>query len=640
MTSLVGSEEGLSHFGHPKQVVLSALQSWAQFQFETRRGTLDKQSIEIADLQDGSVISRKALADATRTFKKSFTGSGGGTNASYKPFSALLKEYQAEIDRLTARAKFSESAFLELYKALDPLPDPVPFLQRGVEDGNLVAELQQRMSGIEAQSTAMHLNHGERAEYESTFEHLRAQIHAARAETEDHVRSAVAAAQQSFMEAQHKSMEAYQARDAELSNQLAATSEAHVAALKNAEALKTQLFEVQAKLDTMRNADSSQAEMASEDLRITKVENSQLRRRCAELENQLASESRPEGFAPDANVALASKDVEISRLTEELESLRAALVSEEERVSTTVEALQKGLSVREGKIAELNSKIESMPRVEEYEELKRRTETLKALQLEDSDGPIDAEEGLEMKMLHRLRGLESKLTRVRVELLEKDEDVKEAKDKVAEMEELLADQKALVSRLEEGINSMTDEKTADRDLTMHLDSKNAENDDVTMLAIVTDQRDRFRTKVREVEDESRKLSEALSLLKSEKDNLEADNVQLYSKVRYLQSYKQSSGGNPAKSPLPEDDGSSLQRYRKVYEEAMNPFAAFNRKERKRRVSELSTAERVTLHAGERMLGTRFSRLFVFTYVILLHLFVFVVLSMSRSLCHELEESQH
>eukprot|EP00189_Rhodosorus_marinus_P012204 CAMPEP_0184740254 /NCGR_PEP_ID=MMETSP0315-20130426/3256_1 /TAXON_ID=101924 /ORGANISM="Rhodosorus marinus, Strain UTEX LB 2760" /LENGTH=582 /DNA_ID=CAMNT_0027209803 /DNA_START=23 /DNA_END=1772 /DNA_ORIENTATION=+ len=578
MTSLVGSEEGLSHFGHPKQVVLSALQSWAQFQFETRRGTLDKQSIEIADLQDGSVISRKALADATRTFKKSFTGSGGGTNASYKPFSALLKEYQAEIDRLTARAKFSESAFLELYKALDPLPDPVPFLQRGVEDANLVAELQQRMSGIEAQSTAMHLNHGERAEYESTFEHLRAQIHAARAETEDHVRSAVAAAQQSFMEAQHKSMEAYQARDAELSNQLAVTSEAHVAALKNAEALKTQLFEVQAKLDTMRNADSSQAEMASEDLRITKVENSQLRRRCAELENQLASESRPEGFAPDANVALASKDVEISRLTEELESLRAALVSEEERVSTTVEALQKGLSVREGKIAELNSKIESMPRVEEYEELKRRTETLKALQLEDSDGPIDAEEGLEMKMLHRLRALESKLTRARVELMEKDEDVKEAKDKVAEMEELLADQKALVSRLEEGINSMTDEKTADRDLTMHLDSKNAEKDDVTMLAIVTDQRDRFRTKVREVEDESRKLSEALSLLKSEKDNLEADNVQLYSKVRYLQSYKQSSGGNPAKSPLPEDDGSSLQRYRKVYEEAMNPFTAFNRKE--------------------------------------------------------------
>ncbi|KAJ8907193.1 hypothetical protein NDN08_003674 [Rhodosorus marinus] len=639
MTTFVGSEEGLHEFGHPKHVVVSALQSWAQFQFEARRGALDKQSIEIADLQDGSVISRKALADATRTFKKSFTGSGGRTTASYKPFSALLKEYQAEIDRLTARAKFSESAFLELYKALDPLPDPLPLLQRGVEDANLVAELQQRMSGMEAQSTAMNLNLGERAEYESTFEHLRAQVHAARAETEDHVRSAVAAAQQSFMEAQHKSMEAFEARDAELSNQLAATSEAHMAAQKNAEALKTQLFEVQAKLDTMRNANSSQAEMASEDLGITREENSQLRRRCAELENQLAREARPESFAPDANVELASKDVEISHLTEELESLRAALVSEEERVSTTVEALQKELAVGEGRIAELNSKIESMPGVEEYEELKRRTETLKALQLEDSDGPIDAEEGLEMKMLHRLRALESKLTKTRVELMEKDEDCKEAKDKVAEMEELLADQKALVSRLEEGINSMTDEKTADRDLTMHLDSKEAEKDDVTMLAIVTDQRDRFRTKVREVEDESRKLSEALSLLKSEKENLEADNVQLYSKIRYLQSYKQSSGGNSAKSPLPEEDGSSLQKYHKVYEETMNPFTAFNRKERKRRVNELSTAERVTLLAGERMLGTRFSRLFVFVYVILLHLFVFIVLSMSRSLCHELEESQ-
>jgi len=586
------------------------------------------------------VISRKALADATRTFKKSFTGSGGGTSASYKPFSALLKEYQAEIDRLTARARFSESAFLELCKALDPLPDPLPYLRRGVEDANLVAELQHRMSGMEAQTTATNLSLGERAEYESTFEHLRAQVHAARAETEDHVRSAVAAAQQSFMEAQHKSMEAYEARDAELNNQLAATSEAHMAAKKNAEAMKAQLFEVQAKLDTMRNANSSQAEMATEDLGITREENLQLRRRCAELENQLAREARPENLAPDASVELASKDVEISHLTQELESLRAALASEEERASTTVTGLQKELALREGKIAELNSKIESMPGVEEHEELKRRTETLKALQLEDSDGPIDAEEGLEKKMLHRLRALESKLTKTRVELMEKDEDCKAANDKVAEMEELLADQRALVSRLEEGINSMTDERTADRDLTMHLDSKKAEKEDVTMLAIVTDQRDRFRTKVREVEDESRKLSEALSLLKSEKENLEADNVQLYSKIRYLQSYKQSSsGGNSAKSPLPEEDGSSLQRYHKVYEETMNPFSAFNRKERNRRVNELSTAERVTLHAGERMLGTRFSRLFVFTYVIILHLFVFVVLSMARSLCHELEESK-
>jgi len=43
MTSFVGSEGALDDFGHPKHVALSALQSWADFQFEARRGALDKQ---------------------------------------------------------------------------------------------------------------------------------------------------------------------------------------------------------------------------------------------------------------------------------------------------------------------------------------------------------------------------------------------------------------------------------------------------------------------------------------------------------------------------------------------------------------------------------------------------------------------
>lgn len=37
----------------------------------------------------------------------------------------LLKQYQEEIDRLTLRSKFSENAFLAVYKLLSNAPDPV-----------------------------------------------------------------------------------------------------------------------------------------------------------------------------------------------------------------------------------------------------------------------------------------------------------------------------------------------------------------------------------------------------------------------------------------------------------------------------------------------------------------------------------
>ena len=36
--------------------------------------------------------------------------------------------YQGEIDRLTKRSKFAESAFLDAYKKLADVPDPAPML--------------------------------------------------------------------------------------------------------------------------------------------------------------------------------------------------------------------------------------------------------------------------------------------------------------------------------------------------------------------------------------------------------------------------------------------------------------------------------------------------------------------------------
>jgi hypothetical protein len=42
-----------------------------------------------------------------------------------KGFGALLKLYQEEIDTLTKRSKFSDNAFLGVYRFLAEAPDPV-----------------------------------------------------------------------------------------------------------------------------------------------------------------------------------------------------------------------------------------------------------------------------------------------------------------------------------------------------------------------------------------------------------------------------------------------------------------------------------------------------------------------------------
>lgn len=79
--------------------------------------------------------------------------------------------------------------------------------------------------------------------------------------------------------------------------------------------------------------------------------------------------------------------------------------------------------------------------------------------------------------------------------------------------------------------------------------------------------------------ELRKQFQIISELRSEIKNLQADNLKLYEKVRYMQSYREESGSRPLTTqlnPLPTPPGRAddMSKYRARYEEAMNPFEAF------------------------------------------------------------------
>jgi homeobox protein cut-like len=82
--------------------------------------------------------------------------------------------------------------------------------------------------------------------------------------------------------------------------------------------------------------------------------------------------------------------------------------------------------------------------------------------------------------------------------------------------------------------------------------------------------------------ELRKQFESISDLRSEIKTLQADNLKLYEKVRYMQSYRNeesqapqpsyaSGSGLSAAMNRREDD---IGKYKDRYEESMNPFEAF------------------------------------------------------------------
>merc|ERR1712137_788028 len=67
------------------------------------------------------------------------------------------------------------------------------------------------------------------------------------------------------------------------------------------------------------------------------------------------------------------------------------------------------------------------------------------------------------------------------------------------------------------------------------------------------------------------------------------------------------------------------KYKKLYEESVNPFVEFNRKERYSRYNQLNAAEKVTLTMGDFFLSSKFSRWFILVYTVILHLFIFILM---------------
>lgn len=113
--------------------------------------------------------------------------------------------------------------------------------------------------------------------------------------------------------------------------------------------------------------------------------------------------------------------------------------------------------------------------------------------------------------------------------------------------------------------------------------------ETSILPIITSQRDRFRQRNGELEEELRRQFETISELRNEIKSLQADSLKLYEKVRYLQSYRDESGPSQRVAFAASGRDEELGKYQNKYEESMNPFEAF-----RGRVSLLSISSPVYL----------------------------------------------
>ncbi|KAI9878122.1 MAG: hypothetical protein M1823_007000 [Watsoniomyces obsoletus] len=149
------------------------------------------------------------------------------------------------------------------------------------------------------------------------------------------------------------------------------------------------------------------------------------------------------------------------------------------------------------------------------------------------------------------------------------------------------------------------------------------------------QRDRFKQKNQQLEEELQKTHATVTSLRQEVTSLQKDNLNLYEKSRYVSAYNRGpnmtsssaySAGPSHTSVMAEEDlGTTDGRWKSQYEANISPFAAFRGREATRTYKRMSLPERMIFSLTRIVLATRTSRNLFAVYCVALHVLVFMML---------------
>jgi homeobox protein cut-like len=152
-----------------------------------------------------------------------------------------------------------------------------------------------------------------------------------------------------------------------------------------------------------------------------------------------------------------------------------------------------------------------------------------------------------------------------------------------------------------------------------------------ILPMIQAQRDRFKQKNQQLEEELSKTYATVTTLRAEIASLQKDNLNLYEKTRYISAYNRgpatsssSYSGAPTHTATHTDDAAT-NRWKSQYEANISPFAAFRGREATRAYKHMSFPERIIFSVTRMVLATRLSRNLFAGYCLALHMLVFVML---------------
>uniref|UniRef100_A0A8D2PN20 Homeobox protein cut-like n=1 Tax=Zosterops lateralis melanops TaxID=1220523 RepID=A0A8D2PN20_ZOSLA len=354
--------------------------------------------------------SRKKLIEQSREFKKNTP------EDLRKQVAPLLKSFQGEIDALGKRSKEAEAAFLNVYKRLIDVPDPVPALDLGQQLQLKV----QRMHDIETENQKLRET---LEEYNKEFAEVKNQevtIKALKEKIREYEQTLKNQAENIALEKEQKLQNDFAEKERKLQETQMSTAskleeaEHKVQALQTAlEKTRTELFDLKTKYDE----ETTRAEVAQREAETLREQLSS-----ANKSLQLATQIQK---APDVEqaievltrssleVELAAKEREIAQLVEDVQRLQGSLTKLRENSSSQISQLEQQLTAKNSTLKQLEEKLKGQA---DYEEVKKELNILKSMEFapSESSGAQDASKPLEVLLLEKNRSLQSENATLRI----------------------------------------------------------------------------------------------------------------------------------------------------------------------------------------------------------------------------------
>lgn len=690
----------------------AAAEAWSALGFAALRDEWRDAATEISQKQRDGKTAGRDLAEAAKASKRE--GAGDAENK------ALLKAMGAEIKRLTDRVALAETAFFSMLNDLDDAPDPADVLARTTKAAEYVTgagALRNDLDATKAELALVREAAQSGANSEAARE-LRSMKESVKSMVDEKARERTADVDKRIaeMEIAHETM---RAQKESLERSIAELRARHDAA-------QSELFELRegkvaeevAKETGERDAIVAEAEAARMREAEARSESQRLAHEVARLRERINTGGGFDGSASadsadslsanslsaaemDMDAAalrerLRLRDQVVEMLKQDLGEREAAHAAEVARLEEIGEGLRGSIASGEARIASLTLELESRPTDAGVAQLEARVRTLQALVDSRDLGEWAATEGVPTEgvptegvptegvptggedgdplsaALRRNRRLADELAAAKRDAENAYAKLEDTASRKTEAEKRVEERDATIRQMEQHLIAATGGGVAEGSSgpsgaagapSAGAPSVGTPGINADLLPVVIGQRDRYKRRVAELEHRVGGLETDLDAEKVRAGKVDADNVSLFEKVRYLQAYYaerapktpapsleigtndgrsrserwrraarygcgfDTAGGGgggfvTAPDALPGGDADgAIGRYDERHRATHDPYARFQEREAAISEQRLRLHDRVALRGARAVMRSRVTRTFVVFYLGLMHLYL-------------------